>query len=108
MSLKLKPLSEQTIVVTGASSGIGLATALQGARVGARVVLNSRNETVLRQIVEGITAEGGKATYVVTHASEHEEVDSLAQHTIAHFGAFDSWVTMPDWVRGGSLGRSLR
>ena len=92
MSLKLKPLSEQIIVVTGASSGIGLATALRAAKAGAQVVLASRNEPALKQIVDGITAEGGKAIYVVTDVSKHAEVDNLAQQTIAHFGTFDTWV----------------
>ena len=92
MSLKLKPLSEQIIVVTGASSGIGLATALRAAKAGAQVVLASRNEPALKQIVDGITAEGGNAIYVVTDVSKHAEVDNLAQQTIAHFGTFDTWV----------------
>lgn len=92
MLLKLKSLSEQTIVVTGASSGIGLATALQAAKAGARVVLAARNEAALKQIVSGITADGGKAIYVVTDVSKHAEIDNLAQQAIAHFGTFDTWV----------------
>ena len=44
---KLKPLSEQVIVITGASSGIGLATASMAAKKGARVVLAARNEDAL-------------------------------------------------------------
>ncbi|RYG27355.1 SDR family NAD(P)-dependent oxidoreductase, partial [bacterium] len=50
MGLKLKPLKEQTLVITGASSGIGLATAKMAAKAGANVVLVSRNEDILRQI----------------------------------------------------------
>ena len=92
MSIKLKPLSEQIIVVTGASSGIGLATALQAAKAGARVVLASRNQAALEEIVAAITAAGGQAIYVVTDVSKHEEIDNLAQQAIAHFGGFDTWV----------------
>ncbi len=92
MKLKLKPLSEQTIVITGASSGIGLATALQAAQGGAQVVLASRNESALKQIVSDITAKGGKALYVVTDVSKHEDIDNLAEKTIARFGGFDTWV----------------
>ena len=92
MKLTLKPLSEQTIVITGASSGIGLATALQAAEAGAQVVLASRNEAALQQIVTDITAKGGKAIYAVTDVSKHDEVDRLAEQAIAHFGGFDTWV----------------
>lgn len=92
MKLSLKPLSEQTIVITGASSGIGLATALQAAEAGAKVVLAARNEAALGEIVAGITAKGGKAIYVATDVSKHEEVERLAERAIAEYGGFDTWV----------------
>lgn len=92
MKLTLKPISEQTIVITGASSGIGLATAQQAAAAGARVVLASRNEDALKQVVTEITAKGGKAIYVATDVSKHEEIDNLAERAIAEFGPFDTWV----------------
>ena len=47
MTVKLKKLSDQVIVITGASSGIGLVTARMAAKRGARVVLNARNEEAL-------------------------------------------------------------
>ncbi|RYG31104.1 SDR family NAD(P)-dependent oxidoreductase [bacterium] len=53
MGIKLKALRDQTIVITGASSGIGLATAKMAAKEGANVVLVSRNEAILRQIHKG-------------------------------------------------------
>ena len=92
MKLTQKPLAQQTIVITGASSGIGLATAYQAAKAGANVVLASRNEDALKEIAEKITADGGKAIYVVTDVSKHEEIDRLAQQAIEHFGGFDTWV----------------
>ncbi|MET5012351.1 SDR family NAD(P)-dependent oxidoreductase, partial [Burkholderia pseudomallei] len=61
MPLKLKPLDQQVIVITGASSGIGLATARKAAKAGASVVLSSRNEDALRTICEEIAAAGGRA-----------------------------------------------
>jgi NAD(P)-dependent dehydrogenase (short-subunit alcohol dehydrogenase family) len=65
MRVKLKKINEQVIVVTGASSGIGLATALMAARHGARLVLNSRDELDLQQAVDRVRAEGGQAVSVV-------------------------------------------
>jgi NAD(P)-dependent dehydrogenase (short-subunit alcohol dehydrogenase family) len=62
---QLKPLADQVIVITGASSGIGLATARMAARRGARLVLNSRNDAALRQLSDEINAKGGEAMYQV-------------------------------------------
>jgi len=92
MSVTLKPLSEQTIVITGASSGIGLATARRAARAGARVVLVARNEEALAEAVESIRAFGGRATHLaidVTAADAPERIGEKARET---FGGFDSWV----------------
>lgn len=92
MNPSLRPLPQQTIVITGASSGIGLATAQQAAKAGAQVVLASRNEAALQQATQEIVAAGGKATYIVTDVSKREDVENLATQTIAQFGGFDTWV----------------
>src|ERR1700712_1330972 len=62
-AMKLKPLSEQVIVITGASSGIGLVTARLAARRGAKVFLIARGDQALAEVVSGIRAEGGTAEY---------------------------------------------
>lgn len=92
MSAKLKPLAEQVIVITGASSGIGLATAQAAAREGASVVLASRNEEALAQAAQAIRAEGGKAIHVVTDVSRREDVEALADAACEAYGSFDTWV----------------
>lgn len=92
MAVTLKPLSEQTIVITGASSGIGLATARRAAREGARVLLVARNEDALCEAVEGIRLRGGKADHLaidVTAADAPERIGAKAREA---FGGFDTWV----------------
>ena len=56
--LKLKPIGQQVIVITGASSSIGLATAQRAAAQGARVVLAARSEEAMQQAVKEISAKG--------------------------------------------------
>ena len=58
MSVKLKPVSEQVIVITGATSGIGLATAREAAKRGAKLVLCSRDEADLGQIADELSSQG--------------------------------------------------
>jgi short-subunit dehydrogenase len=92
MRIKLKKLHDQVIVITGASSGIGLTTAEMAARAGARVVLSSRNEEDLRAAVERIRAARGRATYFVADVADDEAMEDLARHAINEFGGFDTWV----------------
>jgi short-subunit dehydrogenase len=92
MTVKLKKLSDQVIVITGASSGIGLVTARLAAKRGARLVLNARNEEALRQVTDEISAEGGEAVYVVGDVGKFDNVGKIAQEAIRHFGGFDTWV----------------
>jgi len=92
MTIKLKKLSEQVIVITGASSGIGLVTARLAAKRGARVVLNARNEEALRQVTEEINQEGGEAIYVVGDVGKFEDVQKIADEATRRFGGFDTWV----------------
>ena len=87
-----KKLSAQTIVITGASSGIGLATAQLAAQRGAAVVLSSRNEAELQRVVQAINDAGGRATYAVADVANPEELDAVAHEAIRSFGGIDTWV----------------
>jgi short-subunit dehydrogenase len=89
---KPKRLRDQVIVITGASSGIGLATARMAARRGARIVLTSRNESDLGRAAEDINMHGGRAIHVVADVAVTEDLDRVAAAAIAEFGGFDTWV----------------
>ena len=92
MNPKLKPLDEQVIVITGASSGIGLATAQAAAQAGAKLVLAARSETRLAEIVEAINGEDGGAVYVVADVGRRDDVQRVADAAIEPFGGIDTWV----------------
>ena len=87
-----KQLKDQVLVITGASSGIGLATAQMAAQRGARVVLTSRNRDELERVTRDITAAGGRATYAVADVANADEVDGVAAEAVRAFGAIDTWV----------------
>jgi NAD(P)-dependent dehydrogenase (short-subunit alcohol dehydrogenase family) len=90
--MKHKPISDQVIVITGASSGIGLVTAKEAARRDARVVLAARNERDLAHAVAEIREAGGRAIYQVCDVSDPVQVERLADRAVAEFGGFDTWV----------------
>lgn len=89
---KLKRLADQTIVITGASSGIGLATARMAARRGARVVLTSRNADDLQRATEEIRRGGGSAAFFVADVADPDAMDRVAEVADREFGGLDTWV----------------
>ena len=92
MKLKLKPLAEQVIVITGASSGIGRVTArLAGAR-GAKVVLIARDEIMLAEVAREIEEAGGTAAYKSADVGDQAAVDAAAAFAVERFGRIDTWV----------------
>jgi len=92
MNVELKPLEEQVIVITGATSGIGLTTARMAADRGAKLVLAARNEAALAALVEEIELEGGDAIAVPADVSDREDVEEIANEARAEYGGFDTWV----------------
>jgi NAD(P)-dependent dehydrogenase (short-subunit alcohol dehydrogenase family) len=92
MRTKLKPLNEQVVVVLGASSGIGRASALALAARGASVVVSARSEKGLVSLVAQITAAGGRATYVVCDVADFAQVRQVASIAVHTYGRIDTWV----------------
>ena len=70
-------IKNKVVIITGASSGIGKATALLLAESGAKVVLAARNQEKLEKAVNEIKEKNGEAVYKVTDVSKREEVKSF-------------------------------
>lgn len=87
-----RPVSEQVIVITGASSGIGRQTALLLAEQGASLVLAARNREALETVSAEVRRAGGKALVVPTDVADSAQVEFLAGAAIEHFGRIDTWV----------------
>ena len=82
----------QVLVITGASSGIGRATAMEWAKQGGSVVLAARSIAVLREVAAICEDAGGKAIIVQTDVTREEDVNKLAQEAVNTFGKLDVWL----------------
>jgi len=93
MRIRLKPVEEQVMVITGADSGIGLATARAAAERGARLVLNSRNEEALAQIAADLRSEtGADVEWRSGDVADLNAMLEVAEVAIRAFGRIDTWV----------------
>ena len=92
MAIKLKPLNEQVMVITGASSGIGLATAEAAAEAGSKLVLSARSGETLAGIVDRLGATSADVVHVTADVAEADAVQQIAQAALARFGRIDTWV----------------
>ncbi len=87
-----RAIEGSVVVITGASSGIGRATARALAERGASVVLAARSEQSLREVAEECEAAGGRALVVPTDVTDQEAVRELARQAAECFGRIDVWV----------------
>jgi short-subunit dehydrogenase len=89
---KPRTFRDAVVVITGASSGIGRATALAFAAEGARLVLASRSHEALPEVEQDCRRRGGQALVVPTDIADPAAVERLAQLAVQRFGRIDVWV----------------
>jgi NAD(P)-dependent dehydrogenase (short-subunit alcohol dehydrogenase family) len=82
-------LDGKTAIVTGAGRGIGRAIALRFAAEGARVVVASRTEARIHDVVREIQAAGGEALGVGCDVCHEDQIQTMMSRTVAHYGAID-------------------
>jgi NADP-dependent 3-hydroxy acid dehydrogenase YdfG len=82
-------ISGKVVVITGASSGLGEATARYLAERGAMVVLGARRAARLRALADEIAGTGGKATALVTDVTDAAQVQALVDTAVAQYGRID-------------------
>ena len=92
MKVRLKPVKDQVIVITGADSGIGLATARLAVKRGASVMLSSRNAAALERIADEMSASGARVAWHAGDVADEHAMHTLAAKAFEAFGRIDTWV----------------
>lgn len=92
MARQHRPLDQQVIIVTGASSGIGLCTALLAAERGAKLVLVARSGQTLAEAVQTIRESGGDAIAVAADVGDRAQLEAAAAAAIDRYGRIDTWI----------------
>ncbi|MEH2038077.1 SDR family oxidoreductase [Nostoc sp.] len=82
-------IQNKVVIITGASSGLGEATAKRLAASGAKLMLAARREDRLKELVGAIAKSGGTATYQVTDIADRAQVEALAKETLSTYGRID-------------------
>ena len=82
-------IKNKVVIITGASSGLGEATALLLAKYGAKVVLAARRKERLEKLASEITSQGGEALVVVADVAVQSDVERIAEETLKRYGRID-------------------
>lgn len=96
-------LKEKIALVTGASSGIGRATALLFAAAGAQVALVGRDAEALARVAGEIESGGGKARAIVADVTREADAERAVAETAAHFGGLDILVNAAGVLSNGTI-----
>lgn len=90
--IELKPIDQQVVAIVGASSGIGRATALHFAKQGAKLVVAARSQPGLASLIDEISQIGAEVIAVPADVADFEQVKTIADKAVEHFGRLDTWV----------------
>ncbi len=90
--MRLKRLQDQVLVITGATSGNGLAIAEAAVRQGARVVLVARNEAALEKTRDDLAGRGGRVATCAADVADEASAARIVNVATQAFGGFDSWI----------------
>lgn len=85
----MQELQNKVAIITGASKGIGAATAKRMAELGVKVVLTARSQDALKELADEINANGGEALAIACDVSDYNQVNSAVAQTIMKFGKID-------------------
>lgn len=92
MAVQLRNIKEQVVVITGATSGIGLTTARMAAEQGAKLVLAARSGDALDQLASELRRTGTQVATVVADVGNPADVERIGQAALERFGRIDTWV----------------
>jgi short-subunit dehydrogenase len=92
MAVQLRKINEQVMVITGATSGIGLTTARMAAEQDAKLVLAARNADALDQLASELRRKGSHVATVVADVGNPSDVERIGQAAMERFGRIDTWV----------------
>lgn len=92
MPVKLRNINEQVMVITGATSGIGLTTARMAAEQGAKLVLVARSAEALDELAGELRRKGTQVAAVAADVGDPSEVERIGQAAMERFGRIDTWV----------------
>ena len=92
MAIRLRKLHDQVMVITGATSGIGLTTARMAAARGARLVLAARSKDALDELADELRSRGVMVETVAADVGNIADVEKIGEKAMARFGRIDTWV----------------
>ena len=98
-----KEFAKKTVLITGATSGIGKATALRFAEGGANIAAVGRNKSALTELQEQIDSAGAQFLAIAADLSKEKETDKVVANTVEHFGGIDVLVNAAGHISSGTI-----